>query len=268
MVFIFNKLKLSSANFFVLFIVVFTISGCNDQKNDNEWVLSEIINQIQDIKSEVKKLREDLAALNAALESSNKLKKSLNENIPAFVEIGKSTLIAGSPNAKTVILEFTDYECPYCVRHAKTVFPQIKKDLVDTGADLQYRTINTPLPFHKNAKAAAVAFLCANEQGKALEMHQYLFGDKNAISGLKKMEEKSIIVDGIALKECLKNKTDYFSKSVDESIDFARSLGVTGTPTFYIGKLVNNKIENIVRIGGAQPFDVFLKTVREFDNDK
>ena len=97
----------------------------------------------------------------------------------AFIAISKDINIEGAhvlgdSNAKVVLVDFSDYECPYCIRHFNQTWPDIKKNYVDTG---KIRVVfkNFPLNFHPNAQKAAEAAECASDQGKFWEMHDKIF---------------------------------------------------------------------------------------------
>lgn len=93
----------------------------------------------------------------------------------AKVEVDNGVLPPlGNPNASVTIIEFSDFECPFCNRFFTETFPQIKKEYIDSGkAVLYYR--HFPLQFHPNAVPFALAAECANEQGKFWEMHDKIF---------------------------------------------------------------------------------------------
>lgn len=96
-----------------------------------------------------------------------------------WAEVTKSPVgILGNVNAKVIMVDFTDFQCPFCQRAFQTTFPIIKKDYIDTGK-IQYITRDLPLPFHRNAKVAAIAARCALEQNKYWEMHDKLFTNQN-----------------------------------------------------------------------------------------
>lgn len=82
--------------------------------------------------------------------------------------------LLGDPNAKVVLVDFSDYECPYCIRHFNQTWPDIKKNYVDTGK-IKVVFKNFPLNFHPNAQKAAEAAECASDQGKFWEMHDKIF---------------------------------------------------------------------------------------------
>lgn len=83
----------------------------------------------------------------------------------------------GNPNAPVVIIEFSDFECPYCNRFFKETLPQIKKEYIDTGKVVLYYR-HYPLPFHPSATPMAIASECANDQGKFWEMHDKMFKEQ------------------------------------------------------------------------------------------
>lgn len=90
-----------------------------------------------------------------------------NGHFPAFGDI----------NAKVKIIEFSDFECPFCRRYFTETFPQIKKDYIDTGKVIMYYR-HYPLPFHPLAQPFAIASECANEQDKFWEFHDKIFKEQ------------------------------------------------------------------------------------------
>ena len=82
----------------------------------------------------------------------------------------------GEEGAPVVMVEYSDYQCPYCVKYINESFPQIEKDYIDTGK-VRYLFRDLPLPFHANASAAALAARCAGDQGQYWEMHDILIKD-------------------------------------------------------------------------------------------
>jgi len=97
----------------------------------------------------------------------------------SFIAIAKAINIEGSPvlgdsNAKVTLVEFSDFECPYCIRHFSQTWPELKKTYIDTGkVKIVFKYF--PLGFHPNAQKAAEAAECSNDQGKFWEMHDKIF---------------------------------------------------------------------------------------------
>ena len=160
--------------------------------------------------------------------------------------------VKGNANAKVTIIEFSDYECPFCGKHFKETYPQIVKEYVDTGkVKLVFRDF--PLSFHASAQKAAEAAECAGEQNKYWQMHDKLFSNQQALDvDSLKIYAKDIGLNTATFNACLDD-----GKMVDEvAKDFAdgQSYGVTGTPAFFI----NGRF-----IAGAYTFADFKKIIDE-----
>jgi len=157
----------------------------------------------------------------------------------------------GKNNAPITIVEVSDYQCPYCVRFFNNTFSQLKKEYIDTGkAKLVFK--NLPLSFHKNARKAAQAAHCAGDQGKYWQMHDTLF--QNA----KRLDEKyliehaqSIQLDEKEFNACLNSKKHL--AAIDSDARESNQAGLTGTPSFVIGKTKQDVIKGSI-VRGAQPF--------------
>lgn len=170
---------------------------------------------------------------------------------PTFpVEVGNAP-IAGGKDAKVTIVEFSDFQCPFCAKGAD-LLKEIKKKY---GNKVKVAFKNFPLPFHNHAEQAAVAGMCANEQGADFfwKMHDAMFANQDALDteGLKKTA-KSVGVKMDAFEKCLaENK---YLAQVKADMEEGRKIKVKSTPTFFInGQLIN----------GAQPMEVFAEIIDE-----
>jgi len=156
----------------------------------------------------------------------------------------------GDKKAKVVMVEFTDYECPFCGRYYTDTYTQLVKDYVDTGKVL-YLSRDLPLPFHPNAKPGALAARCAGEQNKYFEMHDQLFANQAAWT-TGDAKAKFVEYAGSLGLNTNQFTTCYDSGKYNEAIDqdaaLATQVGATGTPTFFI---------NGEKIVGAQPYATF-----------
>lgn len=168
----------------------------------------------------------------------------------------------GNKNAKITMIDFTDYECPFCKRYFDETFAQIKKDYIDTGK-IKYVVRDLPLSFHVNAHKEAQAAECVREQGGDdvyFKYHDEIF--KRTISngtGLA-LDKLSVIandlgLNGSSLQKCL--DSDKYKAEVDKDLADAAAAGATGTPTFFIGKSSADGIITGTRIVGAQPYSAF-----------
>jgi protein-disulfide isomerase len=170
---------------------------------------------------------------------------------PTFdVEIGNAPTMGGK-DAKVTIVEFSDFQCPFCAKGAD-ILKEIKKKY---GNKVKIAFKNFPLPFHNHAELAAVAGLCANEQGSDYfwKMHDAMFASQDSLDpeGLKKTA-KSIGLKPDAFDKCL-SENKYLAQ-VKSDMEDGRKVKVKSTPTFFInGQLIN----------GAQPMEVFSEIIDE-----
>ena len=171
--------------------------------------------------------------------------------------------IIGNPDAKISIIEFSDFQCPFCARFHIQTLPSILEEYIDQGkVKLVFRDF--PIQsIHPNAFPASVAAECANEQGKFREMHDKLFDNQNQWNRLQTVDAvlmfnqyaEEIKLDQEIFEPCLSN-----GKYIDEikkDLEDGRDYGVSGTPGFFIG---NDEI-GYVELKGAQPFDSFKKVI-------
>ncbi|OGH17161.1 MAG: hypothetical protein A3C30_03290 [Candidatus Levybacteria bacterium RIFCSPHIGHO2_02_FULL_40_18] len=179
---------------------------------------------------------------------------------PDKVEVKEGKLpVVGQTNARVTMIEFSDFECPFCKRYFDETLSQIKKDYVDTGkVKLYYR--HFPLDFHLAALPSALASECANEQGKFWEYHDKIFTEQDKISGktadvittqLKTWAEEQGL-NTQQFNSCL--DTQKYKSNVDADLNDGRTAGVSGTPTFFI---------NGNRLVGAQPYASFKTLIDE-----
>jgi len=158
--------------------------------------------------------------------------------------------ILGDEGAPVTIIEFSDYECPFCARFWRETLPQIKQEYIDTGkVKLVYRDF--PLNIHRNAQKAAEAAECAGEQSKYYEMHDKIFENQQAIDVLSlKRYAQEIGLNTAEFNSCL--DSGKMASEVKKDFSDGQAAGVRGTPAFFInGKLVS----------GAQPFSVFQQAI-------
>jgi protein-disulfide isomerase len=166
---------------------------------------------------------------------------------PPKVEVAAVGPSTGPSNAPVTIVEFSDFECPYCVKAEATV-----KDLLAAYPGkirLVYR--DYPLPNHKQAPKAAEAAHCADDQGKYWEMHAKLFAAEGKLAPTDlKGYAREIGLDGPRFDRCLESGEK--AKVVESHRKAGEEVGVSGTPAFF----VNGRL-----ISGAQPLENFKALV-------
>jgi len=155
----------------------------------------------------------------------------------------------GNPEAQVTIVEFSEYQCPFCARYVADAYQKIWQAY---GEDIYYVWRDFPLSFHQNAVPAALAARCAGQQDQYWEMHDQLFTNQETWSeSLEPEAEFAAYAQQLGL-----NVGDFSVCTQDEEIkslvetDFklGQQMGVTGTPAFFI---------NGQRLVGAQPFEAF-----------
>lgn len=158
--------------------------------------------------------------------------------------------IKGDKNAPVTIVEFGDFQCPFCGRFYQQTLPLIEENYIKTGkARLVYRDF--PLSFHPMAHKAAEAAGCAYKQGKFWEYHDKLFENQRDLSIENfKTWAKELGLNTEEFNNCLDQ--GLMASEVDNDFNQGVSYGVSGTPTFFI---------NGVKVVGAQPFSVFKQVI-------
>ncbi len=168
---------------------------------------------------------------------------------PKRVPLSAHSPRKGPKFAKVTIAEFSDFQCPFCSR----VGPTMKEIVEKYPKDVAIVFVNQPLSFHPNARPAAKAFLAANKQGKAWEMHDKLFANQQALSAENyDLWAKEL---GLNVPKFKKDMEDPATeKMVADDQALAGSVGADGTPAFFL---------NGRELSGAQPFDAFKKIIDE-----
>ena len=155
----------------------------------------------------------------------------------------------GPKTAPITIVEFSDYECPFCQQWHTQVWPQIEKKYGN-----QVRLVYRDFPLyglHNNAAPAAEAAHCADEQGKYWEYHDKLFsGDYKLTRQSFEAIATGLGMDATKFAACL--DASKYKETVQSNYDFASKLGVQSTPTFFVNGLA---------LVGAQPFEVFDRVI-------
>lgn len=161
----------------------------------------------------------------------------------------KAATEAAKTNAKVTIVEFSDYECPFCSRAEPTI-AEIMKQYPN---DVRVAFINNPLPMHKNAEGAAKAALAAQRQGKFWEMHEALFANQRGLNDAFYAQKAAEL--GLDAAKFQADMNDPAIKDlIDKGMKDGAGYGISGTPSFLI---------NGVLLVGAQPAAAFKKVVDE-----
>ena len=204
--------------------------------------------------------QERYAAYLEELKSKNKVEITLRAPEAPRVDVafGDNNPTFGPKDAKVKIIEFSDFECPFCAR-ALPVIKQIKETYGDK-VSITFRDF--PLSFHRTAKKQAEAGSCANEQNKFWEFHDKIFNAQGRVqTGFSGGNEKGLVdalsdiakesgLDRAKFKECL--ESGRLAKEVEEDTRAGAEAGVSSTPSFF----VNGRL-----MAGAQPFAEFQRVI-------
>jgi protein-disulfide isomerase len=163
------------------------------------------------------------------------------------IDVSDAKNAVGDKDAKVTLVEFSDYQCPFC----KRVRPTVWRLVDEYKGKLRYVFMDFPLSFHKDARKASEAAWCAGDQGKYFDMNRKIFDnqDKISVDDLKK-NAKDIGLDTKKFDKCLDGSAH--AKDIDASTAKGAAAGVSGTPAYFI---------NGIMISGAQPYEAFRDLV-------
>lgn len=208
--------------------------------------------------------QEDLDEAIAKLELKILQNQLPTKQVPPPIEISADNdPVIGNPDAPITIIEFSDFQCPFCARFYTQTLPLILEEYVEQGkVKLVFRDF--PIQsIHPNALPASVAAECANDQNKFREMHDILFEKQNEWNKLETVDALSMFsqyaanmqLDQGIFESCLTSGKHI--PEIQKDLNDGRDYGVTGTPGFFIG----NEKTGFTELKGAQPFDSFKKII-------
>jgi protein-disulfide isomerase len=230
-----NNLKNSSQNFLAISILISAL-----------LISGSILYSKNGVSNQAKNIKQD----NPQLAQVGQNPAPTPANLSEVLKITKDDVILGDPNAPVTIIEYSDYQCPFCKRFFDESEAILRKEYIETGkVKMIYRDF--PLPGHPYAMPSAEAANCAKDQGKFWAYHDLIFKNQNnlaTIDYLKLAEELKMNVQ--EFKNCLDSKK--YTKKIQNDYNLGSSIGVNGTPTFFI----NGK-----QVVGAQPYSAFKDVI-------
>ena len=164
----------------------------------------------------------------------------------------------GRADAPLTLVEFADYQCPFCRQFQTTVYEKLKKNYIDTGK-LRFISRDLPLEFHSNASAAANASRCAGDQNQFWLMRETLIAhadklEQDAIAGYAKAVGLNMDQFGACVA------SGKYISSIRDDVAEATAAGIGGTPSFILGRTSAATVEG-TKLTGAQPYEVFDKAL-------
>jgi protein-disulfide isomerase len=243
---------------------------------NSHLALSQTTNEVNELKQEIEALKagqtaiqKDLGEIKNLLILQAKQAAAAAPTQPSGPTLENPTIVSieggatkGAKNAKVTLVEFTDYQCPFCNRHFRDTLPQIDNDYVKTGK-IQYVLREFPLEaIHPLAFKAAEAANCSGEQGKYWEMHDRLFGNQNALAAEQlPSHAQAVGLDAVKFKTCL--ESGRYATKLRKDLAEAQKAGVNGTPTFFLGLTdpKGSEIKAVKKIVGAQNYAAFKAAI-------
>jgi protein-disulfide isomerase len=221
-----------------------------------------VLRKLEELQAEVRALKAEVSGLRRALAEASAAAKSAAAAAPSpatRIALDGKDPVMGSPSATVALVEFSDFQCPYCGRFQQDTFAQIKKAYVDTGK-IQYVFRDFPLVLHEQARSAAIAAHCAREQNAYWKMHDALFAQQSRLGPELYTElAASFQLDTAAFATCLSDQAA--AAEVDRDLAYGQSVGIRGTPSFFVGRIDKGQVVDAKAISGAKPFTVFAEAI-------
>jgi protein-disulfide isomerase len=214
----------------------------------------QILNELRQIRQLLEK--QDRGAAPPAQQAPKVTRATLNMDGVAML---------GSKDAPLTIVEYTDYQCPFCQRFHVTAFNDLKKNYIDTGK-VRFYSRDLPLDFHPNAMRAAMAARCAADQGQFWKLRDVMGAnpdklDMDHIAGFA----TDLKMDTKTFRACV--ESEKYKNAIQTDVLEAMKVGAQGTPTFVIGKSTAIGVEGEV-MEGAMPFPMFDQKLKELEAAK
>ena len=213
------------------------------------------------IRQELEELRKTMADYKAR-EQKSRLAQQPMRDIDFTLDVADDP-VKGSADARLTLVEFTDFQCPFCARHQKNVMPKLLKNYVDTGK-IRYVLRDYPLGFHQHAAKANESAQCARDRGKYWEMSDQLFDNQRALmkDKLAGYAEAAGVPDIAAFNTCL--DSDRFAERTKRSLAEGVKAGVSGTQSFLLGieEVGSKSVKATKFIRGAQPYEMFEDAIK------
>lgn len=164
--------------------------------------------------------------------------------------------LLGSNRAPFALVMFSDFECPFCARFARDVLPIVRERYVDSGKVLLVYKHFPLEDIHPNARQAGQLAACAAERGAFWQAHDLLTGLESVSDASPQLITSRLPISSLALSRCMATTS---VATIDRDLLEGQRLGVTGTPTFFLGKLQDGVVYADLRIGGLRSEAEFSK---------
>jgi protein-disulfide isomerase len=222
--------------------------------------------EFEALKGEIETLKRQLQEVIRALRSRGVAAPEAFRPLTVSVDGGA---VYGKTDAKVTIVEFSDYQCPFCARYSNETFPQIAREYVQTG-QVKYVFHDFPIAsIHPQAFKAHEAVHCAGEQAKRGEMHERVFANQQAMTEADlNGHAQALGLDAARFQKCL--ASGVYAATIRKGLEEGQKSGVTGTPTFFLGLTEENSptVKAVRRIVGAHPYSAFKAAIDDLLSSK
>jgi protein-disulfide isomerase len=236
-------------------LVVLVLPTWAENEPRDAWV-EEILLQLSEVRKSEGDLRQQVADLQAkvqALQSAGR---------PPSVSLdlrNDSYPVLGNGKSSVAMVEFSDFQCPFCRRYQQTTMPALTEKYISSGK-IRYVFVNFPLGFHEHAEPAAVAGVCAQRQGAFWKMRDRLFDNQDTLGSETFLKIASDLkLNGDQFNQCLQDPK--VSADIRAQAQLGESVGVQGTPAFLIGRVRDGVLTNPILVSGAQPLASFERVI-------
>lgn len=210
--------------------------------------------ELDQLRADVEKQRAAIAELRETVERLQQERRAAQQrrartDQPRVVTVNTDHRPSkGHLEAPLTLVEFSDFQCPYCSRFFRDVLPALERELIATGK-VRFVYRHYPLPTHSHARGAAQAAICAHRQGKFWEMHDWLFANQTALNeSAFDRAGRDLELDAAAYDAC--RESPEVKAEVEQDVRDAVQAGVRGTPAFVLGRSeANGTVSGEVAVG-------------------
>lgn len=214
--------------------------------------LSSLKGEVQQLQQELRAVQQDLQEIKQFL--SGRRQQQGWERVDNAVLALEDAPQRGDAGARLVLVEFSDYQCPYCGSHARDVFPKLESEFIASGK-LRYAVSEFPLvQIHPLAAKAAEAARCAGDQDRFWEMHMQLFNNQRDLESWE-ARAKALDLNVQEFDSCMQEGK--YAGLIEHNAQAARQGGIQATPTFLLAFADGDRIRVVRQLRGAAPYPVF-----------
>lgn len=255
-----SKLLLSAT------VMLTLVSACSTDPSHSDAQATSADAKIAALQSDVQTLNGNVTDMKKSVDAlykliTDKIKEKEPKPPVTSLQLGSDPVL-GDRAAKVAVVEFSDYQCPFCGAFQAQTMASLKKQYIDTGK-VKFIYRDFPLDFHPHAQSAAIAARCAGEQNAYWKMHDQLFANQRQL-GRKLYSELAakLHLDAQKFATCLQDKK--IKERLSDEIKYGLKIGIEGTPAFFVGRIEGDKLVDVKSIVGAQPEKVFTNTIDSY----